>query len=106
VRPFPDGERDKVLVSSEGGIDPRWRGDGTELFYFSGDGRLTASAVRSDRSRFTVVKTDPLFAVRRTTNRTNYTVTQDGQRFLINTISETIEAPITVVPDWTAALQR
>lgn len=64
-----------------------------------------ASTVRSDRSHFTVVTSEPLFHVRKTTNRTSYTVTSDGQRFLINTVQETIEAPITVVLDWTAVLQ-
>lgn len=106
VRPFPDAERGKVQVSKEGGIDPRWSHDGTELFYFSGNDRLMASTVRTDQSHFTVLTSDPLFHVRKTTNRTSYTVTTDGQRFLINTVAATIEAPITVVLDWTAALQN
>jgi eukaryotic-like serine/threonine-protein kinase len=35
VRPFPvaDGRSGKWLVSSNGGDQPRWRGDGRELFY-------------------------------------------------------------------------
>jgi len=106
VRPFPDGERDKVQVSAEGGIDPRWSRDGTEIFHFSGDERLMVSTVRHVSSHFTVVTSEPLFHVRKTTNRTSYTVTPDGQRFLINTVSETTEAPITVLLDWTAAVQR
>jgi eukaryotic-like serine/threonine-protein kinase len=38
VEPFRRrGER--VRVSRDGGGQPRWRGDGNELFYRSGDGR-------------------------------------------------------------------
>jgi len=33
VRPFPDWKSAKRLVSSGGGIDPRWSRDGRELFY-------------------------------------------------------------------------
>ena len=36
-----------------------------------------------------------------------YDVTRDGQRFLINTdVSDVTATPITVVLDWTAALQK
>ena len=35
VRPFP-GPGQKRLVSSEGGTEPRWRGDGREIFYRDG----------------------------------------------------------------------
>jgi hypothetical protein len=39
VRPFP-GPGQKLLVSTDGGIEPRWRGDGRELFYRHGDAVL------------------------------------------------------------------
>ncbi|HEY7573864.1 MAG TPA: protein kinase, partial [Thermoanaerobaculia bacterium] len=35
-----------VQVSTEGGIDPQWSPDGRELYFFSRDGKLMASAIR------------------------------------------------------------
>jgi Tol biopolymer transport system component len=46
VRPFPDPRGGKWQISNGGGTDPRWKGDGTELFYFSADDHLMAANVR------------------------------------------------------------
>jgi len=53
-----------VLVSRNGGIHPRWRADGRELFYQSTDGRLTAVAVAAGAQgmAFQAVSPVPLFA--------------------------------------------
>ena len=39
MRPFPSGE---VIgpISTAGGVMPRWRGDGKEMFYISGDKKM------------------------------------------------------------------
>ncbi len=36
VPPFPSASDGKWMVSSGGGVEPRWSRDGKELFYFSG----------------------------------------------------------------------
>jgi eukaryotic-like serine/threonine-protein kinase len=41
VQPFPEG-RGKWLVSTGGGSQPIWRGNGKELFYVAADDRLVA----------------------------------------------------------------
>ena len=49
VRPFPpgDGRPEKWLVSAGGGgLQPRWRADGKELFYFATDSTLMAADVK------------------------------------------------------------
>jgi hypothetical protein len=75
----------KRQISSGGGLQPQWRGDGRELFYLSPDGALMS--VRIDpRPEFTASRPEPLF----TTNiapfggstQPQYGVTADGQRFL------------------------
>jgi Tol biopolymer transport system component len=107
VRPFPDAQGGKWQISGDGGSDPRWRRDGTELFYFAGDDKLMAVTVRPDASGFATVKTEPLFQVAKTTNLTNYAVTADGQRFLVNAILDTGNAAgLTVVLNWTATLKK
>jgi hypothetical protein len=53
-----------------------------------------------------VVTTDTLFQVSKTANRTNYALTRDGRRFLVNTILEaTGTSSITVLLNWPALLR-
>lgn len=107
VRPFPNAQGGKWQISIEGGIDPRWRRDGKELFYFSADDRLVAVAVASGASDLKALKAEPLFQVARTSNRTNYALAPGAQRFLINTLVQaTDKAYITVVLNWPQSLQR
>jgi eukaryotic-like serine/threonine-protein kinase len=108
VQSFPGGGG-KRQVSNGGGNSPRWRRDGGELFYYAGDGKLMAAAVRSGEN----FETDPtvsLFEFRAGTIVSTfapYAVTADGQRFLINTVVETEpNAPLTVVVNWPAGVKR
>jgi hypothetical protein len=39
-----------VLISTSGGFEPRWRGDGREIFYVTADRRIMAVAVTSGAS--------------------------------------------------------
>jgi len=45
VRPFPPGEGEWT-ISIAGGQQPRWRGDGKELFFVAADGKIMAVAVK------------------------------------------------------------
>jgi Tol biopolymer transport system component len=106
VRPFPNAEGGKWQISNTGGMDPRWVRGGKELLYFSGDDTLSAATVVVDASGFRATKTEPLFRAARTANRTNYGVTADGQRFLINVIVEAANgATISVVLNWPQTLR-
>lgn len=72
-------------MSSGGGFQPQWRGDGRELFYLSPDGSLMSMRVDAG-PEFTASRPMSLF----TTNispfgggtTAQYAVTADGQRFL------------------------
>jgi len=89
VRDFPAGDR-KWQVSSGGGLMPRWRGDGNELFYLALDGTLMAVSVRAEKTTLELGAARALFAtglrfLPAFKNRTNqYAVSRDGERFLIN----------------------
>jgi len=107
VETFPRSDR-KWTVSTNGGYEPRWRGDGREIYYLSEDRKLMAVPVGAGPS-FGVPK--PLFQTGVpggvTTNRTHYVPTRDGQRFLVNTQTRDVPPnPITVVLNWTAALNK
>jgi eukaryotic-like serine/threonine-protein kinase len=110
VRGIRDSDA-KRQVSTRGGAQGRWRGDGKELFYLAPDGKLMAVGVKSAGSIETTLPR-ALFTTGITGSFVDrfsqYVVTRDGQRFLVN-ISEEDDnsAPITVVLNWdTAAAQR
>src|SRR2546421_2637297 len=63
VRPFPVGAG-KWQVSSGGGDQPRWRGDGKELFYLSADHKLMAVEVNTEALTFEHRAPNALFIAR------------------------------------------
>jgi hypothetical protein len=105
VQPFP-GTGPKSRVSTNGGIQVRWRMDGRELFYLAPDGRLMAVPIRAGSSGSTI---EPGAAVAlfwthmwgaaqsATVLYPQYSVSPDGQRFLMNTLSQVTAGPVTVV---------
>lgn len=91
VRPFPSGDS-KWQISSDGGSEPRWRGDGKELFYLTADGTLMAVGINT-KSSFEVTPAVTLFKTKALPiplgawgGAAQYDVSNDGSRFLINTI--------------------
>jgi Tol biopolymer transport system component len=107
VQSFPGGVS-KRQISNGGGIHPRWRLDGRELFYYAGDGKLMAAPVRSGES-LEVGATVSLFEFHAGTIQgfAPYAVTRDGQRFLINEVVDMEPtAPLTVVTNWTTGIKK
>ena len=107
VREFP-GPGGKWQVSAGGGTEPRWRGDGQELF-FRGDNATAIMAVPvTTDDVFRVGTVQRLFAARLSSGdivRNRYVVTADGQRFLLNLPTEVRAADVFhVVLNWTADL--
>jgi serine/threonine protein kinase/Tol biopolymer transport system component len=89
-------------VSTNGGLQPKWRADGKELFYLTLDARLVAVPVTLGTLP-QIEKPQNLFQTQAEviTGYTwhQYDVTPDGQRFLVNT-GEIVVTPVTVVHDW------
>ena len=108
VEPFRQpGER--MRVSHDGGLQPKWRGDGKELFYLSLDGQLMAVDVREGASGPDVGMPTVLVpadkAMVEMWGRDDYAVTADGQRFLVKTRIEEEDRRIHVVLNWTSLLE-
>ena len=104
VRPFPTG-RGKWTVSSKGGRQPRWRGDGKELFYLE-RGAMVAVSVSTDPS-FSLGSRTTLFersSLRKKTSQdNNYDVSADGKRFVLaEPVGEDPAPSIHVVQNWFA----
>ena len=107
VQPFP-GPGNKWPISTNGGSQVRWRRDGKELFYVALDGRLMAVPIRvaSNAQAPDIGEPVTLFApalggaVQQADYRHQYMVSSDGQRFLVATVSEEANSPITVILNW------
>ena len=110
VRPFPAASG-QTPISIAGGMQPEWRRDGKELFYISADGKLTAVPVTTDGATFSAGTSHVLFDVKvpepNEPYPTDYAVTADGQRFLVNTVVDQPTRPaLTVILNWTADLKK
>ena len=106
VTSFPEA-RGKWQVSTGGGEQPRWRGDGKELFYLSSDSKMMAVSVGTG-SNFDAGTPVALF---QSTPRQPvlvydlfvYDVSRDGQRFLINTpVNQADTHPMSILLNWPA----
>jgi hypothetical protein len=104
VQPFPDATS-KVPVSTNGGVQPRWRADGKELYFIAPDRKLMAAPVTGSSSTFDSGKPVALFQTQimigaAAAFRAQYAVSRDG-RFLINQVGEQSNvAPITLILNW------
>ena len=100
VETVPRSDR-RWPVSTNGGYEPRWRADGREIYYLSGDRTLMAVPVGAGPS-FGIPA--PLFKTYVspgvTSLRTHYVPSRDGQRFLVNSAIDPSPSPITVVVNW------
>lgn len=106
VAPFP-GPGGKQQISTSGGRQPRWQGDGKGIFYLAPDNRLMAAEVNSQGTSLVVGAVRPLFEFHGYESGYMYDVTADGQRFLLNTaVEQKASAPITLVLNWTADLKK
>ena len=114
VRPFPNVEEGKWLISRDGGISPVWGPNGRELFYRS---------LKEEVMMIVRIETEPVFTYStpevlfkgsyfRSRNR-NYDISPDGQRFLmLKEVGQTEEgsAPtqdeLIIVLNWFEELKR
>ena len=110
VSAFPNPSS-KWQVSRGGGEEPRWRRDGKELFFLSGDGKMTAVPVGTG-SNFESGPPATLFQVHRrqpvsAMDFFSYDVMADGQKFLINTkVDEPNAAPLSIILNWASEMER
>jgi eukaryotic-like serine/threonine-protein kinase len=110
VSPFPSSNS-KWQVSRGGGEEPRWRRDGKELFYLSGDGKMIAVPVKTG-STFEAGPPVTLFQTHTrqpisSMDLFSYDVTVDGQKFLINTRLDTSNvAPLSIILNWASEMEK
>ena len=91
-----------VAVSSGGGLAPRWRGDGKELFYLKVDGSVMAVQFKpapglSDGAAIRLFQVSGVIP--------EWGVTQDGRRFLF-AVPTAEPPPFDIVRNWQELLAR
>jgi eukaryotic-like serine/threonine-protein kinase len=113
IRPFPlsASGMGKVTVSTGGGVMPRWRRDGKELFFVTMGGDVMAMDVTDAPSLKVGIPKRLFSAPILNINPTYFTwdVAPDGKRFLVESSADqrkTAPSPITVVLNWQAGLKK
>ncbi len=100
----------KWQISPAGGVQPRWRRDGKELFYISTDQKLMAVPLKGGNgfeagAPQPLFELDPLFPSMM--GRFAYQPTADGQRFLVlELVGGSTAPPVNVVLNWQAGLKK
>ena len=107
VGPFPKGGRRRV--SSASGLQPRWKADGSELYYITLDGAIMGVPVRGRdpiEPGTPVRLFQPCVRLGLTVGSYSYDATPDGSRFLAICDSPSSNpSAITVSVDWTASIK-
>ncbi len=107
VQSFPSAGS-KWQVSLNGGLHPRWRADGKELFYVAANQKLTA-VTREPGAEFSIGARQELFELTIPnifTVRSPYAVSGDGQRFVLEDARTDLIPPVHVVLNWAGGLPR
>jgi len=107
VQSFPNGGN-KRAVSAGGGGKPQWRADGRELFYLTRDRMVMSAPVDAtgEIGRSQALFEAPIVADLGT-YRSQFAVTDDGQRFLFDVAEPGGgREPVTVLVNWLSLLNR
>ena len=109
VRPYPEPDVKWLVSGEEGGGEPVWSPDGSELFYRSGNRMMVVSI--GTKPTFNASRPQVLFEGSyrvSTLSRGNqyYDISPDGQRFLMIEDVEGSTAQINVVLNWFEELKR
>lgn len=114
VRPFPDAQKGKWPISTNGGNAPVWSPSGRELFYDDGKNMMVTAVQTTDgftrgtpKALFTITGTYVADGLR---NR-QFDVSRDGRRFImIKEVEHTLEPSardeLTVVLNWFEELRQ
>jgi Tol biopolymer transport system component len=98
----------KWQISTGGGANPTWRGDGKEIFYLGLDGKMMSVVVESGGNFLRPGSPKPLFQTRLAPGGLReYDVTGDGKKFLLNLpLPVKRDEPITVIVNWPKLLEK
>jgi Tol biopolymer transport system component len=107
VRPF-GGAEGKWQISTSGGLNPRWSGDGKEIFFVSTDRKLMSAHVRITTAGLVTDSVTTMFPLEsRGIVGTNFDAARDGKTFhFLIADDQQSSVPITLVINWQEALKK
>ncbi len=93
-------------VSTHGGSQARWGGSGKELFFVSGDSKVTAVEIVVTANGIETGKATPLFPVSQPAGIDPFDVAADGDWFIENAGTAQSSSPINLITNWDAELKK
>lgn len=106
VTSFPSATG-KWRISASGGGWPRWRRDGREIFFLSGNTKLMAAEVDGRLAQFSVGVVQMLFeAPWRQGVRSSYDVAPNGRILGATLVDQPAASPITLVVNWLSTMKK
>jgi hypothetical protein len=113
VRPFAPGNGvawngSSRQISTQGGLEPFWRGDSKGLFFCSLDGKIMAVDIAEERGAIVPGIPHDLFRVRLGPEvRNRWLATPDGKKFLVAQVTESkAVTSFTVILNWPSLLKK
>ena len=108
VQTFPDTSGGKWQITADGGVEPKWRRDGRELYYLNLDGKLMSVVIGGPP--FTAGRPVEMFQTPLTVNRSQptrdrrYDIAPDGRFLMVIPSATGAPTPYSVIVNWTAGL--
>jgi serine/threonine protein kinase/Tol biopolymer transport system component len=102
----------KLQVSVSGGVTPRWRSDGKELYYLAPDKKLMAVELKESNGSLQPLSVRPLWQMFHTMFLTaagvnQYDVSKDGRQFAVDSVmTDESSAPLNLVTNWPMDLNK
>ena len=112
VRPFPDTQSFRRILSPGVGRQPIWSRDGREIFYRSEDGTVMSVPITTTAAPHSLVAGTPVRVIspvdtlRDWATGPNYDVSPDGRRFLFIKTPELDIRSLKVVLNWDVAVRE
>jgi len=100
------GGQGKWQVSPNGGQVPQWSKDGKELYYFDGSQSISAVPVKDLGNTLEFGASQTLVSQWTILTLPFYSVSPDGQKLLMERVSQQVSQPVTVVTNFTAGLKK
>jgi len=100
------GGEGKWQVSPDGGQVPQWSKDGQELYYLDATQSIVAVPVKDRGNTLEFGAGQTLVSQWTVLSTPFYSVSPDGQKLLMERVSQQVSQPITVVTDFTAQLRK
>ncbi|HLQ78896.1 MAG TPA: hypothetical protein VK210_16175, partial [Terriglobia bacterium] len=111
VQTFPNPNGGKWPITSEGGVEPKWRRDSHELYYIAPDGKLMSVAIGGTTTlqagRPVALFQTPLTVNKNSPDRTRrYDVDPNGRFLMVFPAVTSATPPINVIVNWNSEIEK